>query len=172
MIALRIVLLVLLHLAVLAGMAAVVLGLSGNFILLGLALLVAALGHFAHLSLGAWLVLLGLAVLGEVVEALLGVAVARGFGATRWGMIGTFIGGLAGAAVGTAWIPLLGSLVGAFAGAFVGAFAGEILGGRRVPESARAGTGAFLGRVAATAFKLGIGAVIAFFTLKAAYPLV
>jgi hypothetical protein len=166
---LAVVLLALLHLAVLAGLAAVVLGLSGNFILLGLALAVAWIGGFEHLGLGLLLVLLGPALLGELVEMLLGVAVARRFGATRWGMIGTFLGGLAGAALGTAWIPIVGSLVGAIVGAFAGAFAGEMLRGRRARESARAGTGALVGRVAATAFKLLIGLAIAFFTLKAAY---
>jgi uncharacterized protein YqgC (DUF456 family) len=169
MAALAVVLLALLHLAVLAGLAAVVLGLSGNFILLGLALAVAWIGGFEHLGFGLLLVLLGLALLGELVEMLLGVVVARRFGATRWGMIGTFIGGLVGAALGTAWLPIVGSLIGAIAGAFGGAFAGEMLRGRRARESARAGTGALVGRVAATAFKLVIGFAIAFFTLKAAY---
>jgi uncharacterized protein YqgC (DUF456 family) len=166
---LAIVLLALLHLAVLAGLAAVVLGLSGNFILLGLALAVAWIGGFEHLGFGVLLLLLGLALFGELVEMLLGVAMARRFGATRWGMIGTFIGGLVGAAVGTAWIPILGSLIGAIVGAFAGAFAGETLRGARAREGARAGTGALVGRLAATAFKLVIGLAIAFFTLKAAY---
>lgn len=172
MIVLYILLLVLLHLAVLAGLLAVVLGLSGNFILLGLALLVALLGDFQHLSLFGWFALLGFAVLGEVVEAFLGIAAARKFGASRWGMIGTFIGGILGAAVGTAWIPVLGSLVGAFVGAFAGAFLGEFIKGQRAGPSARAGTGAFLGRVAASAFKLMIGFLIAIWILKAAYLLV
>ncbi len=172
MIALRIALLVLLHAAVVAGLFAVVLGLGGNFILLALALVVALLGGFQHLALWVWLALLGLAVLGEVVEAVLGVAAARGFGASRWGMIGTFVGGLGGAALGTAWIPLVGSLIGAFAGAFVGAFLGELAGGRGARVSARAGAGAFLGKVGATAFKLAVGTVIAVLALKAAYPLV
>lgn len=172
MIVLWILLLVLLHLAVLAGLAAVVLGLSGNFILLGLALVVAWIGGFQHLGLVHLLILLGLAVAGELVEAVLGVVAARRFGASRWGMIGTFVGGILGAAAGTAWIPLLGSLVGAFAGAFIGAFAGEMVGGRAAKPSARAGTGAFLGRVAATALKLGIGVVIGYSALRAAYPLV
>lgn len=166
---LGVVLLVLLHLAVLAGLAAVVLGLSGNFILLGIALAVAWVGGFEHLGIGPWLLLLGLALLGELVEMLLGVAVARRFGATRWGMIGTFVGGLAGAALGTAWFPIVGSLLGAVVGAFGGAFLGEMLRGSRARASARAGAGAVVGRVAAAVFKLGIGLVIVFFTLKAAY---
>ena len=168
---LHVLLLVLLHAAVLAGILAVVLGLSGNFILLGLALLVAALGHFHHLSLWLWFGLLALAVVGEIVEALLGMVTARGFGATRWGVIGTFVGGLLGAAAGTAWIPLVGSVIGAFVGAFVGAFAGERLRGAPTGDSARAGAGAFLGKVASTAFKLAIGVLFAFFTLRAAYAL-
>ena len=172
MIVLHILLLVLLHLAVIGGLFAVVLGLSGNFILLGLGLLVAVIGGFEHLSLVSLVVLLGLAILGEVVEAILGVATARRFGASRWGMIGTFLGGILGTVVGTAWIPVLGSLVGALVGAFVGAFIGEFLRGQQAGPSARAGTGAFLGRVAAGAFKLGIGFLIAFWTLRAAYPLV
>jgi hypothetical protein len=168
----RILLLILLHIGVVVGLLGVPLGLGGNFILLALALATAWIGHFAHLSLGLWFVFLALAVLGEIVESVLGVVAARGFGATRWGMLGTFAGGILGAVVGTAWIPVLGSLVGAFAGAFLGAFAGEILGGSRTGPSFRAGTGAFLGRVAATAFKMGVGGVIAWFTLKAGYALV
>lgn len=172
MVVLRILLLILLHLAVIGGLFAVVLGFSGNFILLGFALLVAALGGFEHLSVVSLVVLLALALLGEVVEAVLGMAAARRFGASRWGMIGTFLGGILGAVLGTAWIPLLGSLVGALVGAFAGAFVGELLSGQRTGPSARAGTGAFLGKVTASAFKLGIGILIAVLTLRAAYPLV
>jgi uncharacterized protein YqgC (DUF456 family) len=169
---LQIVLLVLLHLAILVGLLAVVIGLSGNFILLGLALLVAWIGKFTGMGWGTWLLLLGLAVVGEIVEAFLGVVAARGFGATRWGMIGTFLGGILGAVAGSAVLPVVGSLLGAFLGAFVGALAGELLRGRRTGESFRAGTGAFLGKLAAVSFKLAIGVVIAVFTLRAAYSLI
>ena len=172
MIVLHIFLLVLLHLGVLAGMLAIIFGLSGNFILLGLALLVGWLGGFSHISLLTLGVMLGLAILGEVVEAFLGIFTARKFGASKWGMIGTFLGGLIGAALGTVWLPLLGSLIGALVGAFGGAFAGEWMGGRGTKESARAGTGAFFGRVMATGFKLGIGVLLAYWILRGAYPLV
>jgi uncharacterized protein YqgC (DUF456 family) len=172
MIALEILLVVVLHVAVLAGLLAVVLGLSGNFILLGIALVVAWIGGFEHLTLAYLIGFLVLAVFGEIVEALLGVVAAKGFGASRWGMIGTFIGGIAGAALGTGVLPVVGSILGAFLGAFVGAFVGELLGGKGTLLGARAGFGAFLGKVAATSFKLVIGFMIAFYTLKAAYPLV
>lgn len=172
MIVLHIALLILLHIAVLGGLFAVILGLSGNFILLGLGLITAWIGGFEHLGWVMLLILLGLAVLAEVVEALLGIETARRFGASRWGMIGTFIGGILGAALGTAWIPVIGSIIGAFAGAFAGAFVGELLAGQTLEKGARAGTGAFLGKVAATTFKFGVGVLIAIYTLKAAYPLI
>jgi uncharacterized protein YqgC (DUF456 family) len=168
-----VVLLVLLHLAVLAGLLAVILGLGGNFILLGLALLVAWIGDFRTLGPGLWLGLLALAVGGEILEWILGVLMAKRFGATRWGMIGAFAGGLVGAAVGTAMFPVLGSLLGALLGGFLGALGGEIgFAGRGAAAGLKAGTGAFLGRLVATGAKLLIGLVIAWFTLRAAYPLV
>jgi hypothetical protein len=80
------------------------------------------------------------------VEAVLGMLVARGFGASRWGMIGAFAGGILGAVAGTAWVPLVGSLLGAAAGGFAGAFLGELLGGKTARQSLRAGTGALVGR--------------------------
>jgi len=170
--ALDLLLLVVLHGAVLAGLLAVVLGLSGNFILLGLALAVAWTGGFAHLSLLTWFLLLGGALLAEGVEALLGIAVARRFGATRWGMIGTFAGGILGAVAGTAMLPVVGSLLGALLGSFAGAFLGEFLRGQGSAGSLRAGAGAFLGRAFAGALKLALGIFIAIWTLRAAYPLV
>jgi uncharacterized protein YqgC (DUF456 family) len=169
--ALRVGLLVLLHVLVAGGLAAVVLGLGGNFILLGLAVLVAWAGDFHHLGWGTLLVLLGLALLGEIVESVLGLLVARGFGASRWGMIGAVLGGILGALAGTAWIPLAGSLAGAVLGSFAGALLGEMLGGKPFRPSLRAGTGALLGRGGAVFVKLILGGVIAAFTLRAAYAL-
>ena len=171
MIVLEVLLVVFLHIAVLLGLAAILLGLGGNFILLGVCFIAAASGGFQAITWPAWFTFLFLALLGEAVEMLLSIFTARSFGATRWGMLGTLVGGLAGAALGTAWIPILGSLVGAIVGSFGGAFLGEYLAGRRAGESMRAGTGAFLGRIAATVFKVAVGVVIAVYTLKGAYAL-
>lgn len=165
-------LLVLLHAAVLFGLLAIVLGLGGNFILWGLALATAWAGGFVHLSWTVLLVLLGLVVLGEVVESLLGLVAARGFGATRWGILGTFAGGIVGGIVGTAILPVIGSLLGAILGGFAGGFLGEYAAGRDMRRSLRAGFGGFLGRLAATAFKFALGAVLAYYTLRAGYAAV
>ena len=167
----QLLLLILLHLAVLGGLAAIVLGLGGLFILLALALGVAWAGDFTTLSLSTWVILLVATLLAELAEVGLGVVMARTFGATRWGMIGAFAGGVAGTMVGTAAWPVVGTLLGALLGSFAGAVAGELLRGETPGQGLRAGCGAFLGRVLAATFKLALGVVIAFVTLRAAYLL-
>lgn len=156
----RLLALALLDLVLLAGWIAIPLGLSGNFILLGAALVAAVVTRFEAVGVVA-LLIMGLAVVaGEVAEALLGSLTARRFGASRHGMIGAFVGGLAGGVLGTIVFPIIGSLVGSFAGAGAGAIAGELLRGRPAKDGARAGWGAFLGRIASTGIKMAIGAGI------------
>lgn len=155
--ALRLLALACLDLVLLAGWIAIPLGLSGNFILLGAALVTALATRFTAVG---WLALLimGLAVVaGEVIEAFLGSLTARRFGASKHGMIGAFVGGLAGGVLGTTALPIIGSLIGSFAGAGAGAIAGELTRGRTARDGARAGWGAFLGRVASTCIKMAIG---------------
>ena len=161
-----------LNLAVLGGLAAIVLGLGGTFILLALALGVAWAGHFTTLSLLTWSLLFVAALLVEALEFFLGVLMAQRFGATRWGMIGALLGGIAGTVVGTAGWPVVGTLVGALLGSFLGAVAGEILRGGGARKGVRAGCGAFLGRALAGAVKLALGLLIAVVTIRAAYLLV
>lgn len=168
----QLLLLVLLHLAVLAGLLAIVLGLGGIFILLALAFGVAWAGHFATLSPLTWAVLFVAALLVEGLEFLLGMFMAQRFGATRWGMIGALLGGIVGTLAGTAGWPVVGTLLGALVGSFLGAVVGEIVRGGSPREGVRAGCGAFVGRAAAGAIKLALGLVIAFVTLRAAYLLV
>jgi uncharacterized protein YqgC (DUF456 family) len=112
-------------------------------------------------------VLIGLAVLGEVVEFVAGAAGAAKQGASKRGvalaMIGAVVGSILGIAVG-APIPILGSfvmaLLGGAAGAFFGAYVGEAWKGR--PHDARiaAGRGAFSGRIWGTVGKLAVGVVM------------
>jgi uncharacterized protein YqgC (DUF456 family) len=52
-------------------------------------------------------------------------------------------------------------MVGAFIGRFVGALIGELTVGSSRKDSARVATGALIGRVVATAMKMGVGCTIA-----------
>jgi uncharacterized protein YqgC (DUF456 family) len=112
-------------------------------------------------------VLLGLAVLGEVVEFAAGAAGVGKQGGSRRGMalaiVGTMVGSIAGAFVSIP-IPILGPIVGALVGGAVGAFAGAWLGemwkGRTWQKGVEVGSGAFVGRLLGTAGKLAIGAMM------------
>ncbi|MBW3627757.1 MAG: DUF456 domain-containing protein [Gemmatimonadetes bacterium] len=151
--------------------AAQVLGLFLTAIgLPGLWLQVVSLGIFAWLggfvtvsaiSVGVVVVL---ALLAEVAEFLLGGRYAKKYGGGSRAAMGAIIGGIVGALVGFP-LPLLGSVFGAMFGAFLGAFLLELTTGRGASPALRAGWGAFLGRVVATAMKAGVGVVILVLTV-------
>ena len=112
-------------------------------------------------------VLLGLAVLGEVVEFAASAAGAAKQGASKRGvalsMIGAIVGSAIGLTVGTP-IPILGpfvmALLGGAVGAFIGAYVGEAWKGRAHGERLAVGRGVFAGRVWGTVGKLAVGAVM------------
>jgi uncharacterized protein YqgC (DUF456 family) len=110
------------------------------------------------------LVVVGLALVGEVAEALSGRWGARRFGGSSRAAWGALIGGFAGLFVGTP-VPILGSLLMSFVGTFVGAVAGEMWGRGATAPELRVGFGAVLGRAAGIGVKLGIAFVIAILSL-------
>ncbi|MBT8065223.1 MAG: DUF456 domain-containing protein [Gammaproteobacteria bacterium] len=114
---------------------------------------------FLGLFLGAWIddfaivgwatigVLAVLAVIAWVVDFVAGAAGARYLGASSRAFWGATIGAVVGIFFGFA-----GMLIGPFLGAVIG----ELSGGTNMLNSGRAGVGAWLGMVVATAVKLGI----------------
>ena len=141
----------------------VALGLPGTWLMVlsaaGLAWWRPEFELFSPLFLAA---LAGLALLAEIIEFISGSMGSKRAGGTRWGSVGALIGAIAGAILGTMFIPvpILGSIIGVCTGAFAGATAFELLGGRPVGESTRAGRGAALGRLVGIVVKLAIGGVI------------
>ncbi len=114
---------------------------------------------FCGLLLGAWIgdfatvgwitigIFAALTVVAQLVDFL-----ASAFGARY-----------AGAGVRAFWGATIGAIVGIFfgipglvLGPFIGAVLGEISGGANLRQSGKAGLGAWLGMVVATAFKLGV----------------
>jgi uncharacterized protein YqgC (DUF456 family) len=144
--------------------------LPGNWIVVGLAALFAWLLPVQAEQGMSWTtvaVLLGLAVLGEVIEFVAGAAGAAKQGASRraiaLSIVGAIMGSIVGLVIGTP-IPIIGSLVmavlGGAAGAFAGAYVGEVWKGRAEQERMAAGRGAFFGRIWGTVGKLAVGAVM------------
>ena len=111
-----------------------------------------------------WWVLLGclaLAVIGEIIEFIAGVAGAKKGGSSARGMWGALIGGILGVFIFTPlffFVPLFGTFLGAVVGTFVGALVGELSAERAtVSGSMKPAIGATIGRVIGTTSKVGIG---------------
>jgi uncharacterized protein YqgC (DUF456 family) len=126
-------------------------------------------GHFMF----SWTVLFvaaGLAVLGEVIEFVLGAAGARQAGGSMKAAALAIVGSLVGGIVGTALpVPLVGTLIGACLGAFAGSLLGDLWAGRPLFPSFAAGWGAAVGRFWGTVSKLAIGAIILVILTLAAF---
>jgi uncharacterized protein YqgC (DUF456 family) len=145
--------------------------LPGNWIIAGLAALFAWLIPVEAGGGISWTVvvmLVGLAVVGEILEFGAGAAGAAKQGASKrsvaLAMLGAAVGSMIGLVVGTIPIPILGSLVmavlGGAGGAFAGAYLGESWKGKPVAERMAAGKGAFAGRIWGTVGKLVVGMIM------------
>jgi len=148
----------------------VYLGLGGNFVIIGLALIHALVTGFDPITWKLLGVLLGLALVGEGIEFVVGTFYVAKQGASKAGVIGAFIGGLAGATLGNGLIPVIGAVLGSFVGAFCGAVAGEYYQRQRLEPSLQVGGHAFLGRFLAILIKHLIAMVMIFLILKATVP--
>jgi uncharacterized protein YqgC (DUF456 family) len=112
-------------------------------------------------------VLLLLALAGELVEFLAGMAGAARQRASRrslaLSLVGSIVGSLAGVAVGLP-VPVVGSAVAAVVGGALGAFLGAAIGehwkGTDPQRTLAVGSAAFWGRLWGTAGKLAVGAVM------------
>jgi uncharacterized protein len=144
----------------LLGLALIPLGLPGLWVIVLGIIGYGWLTDYRTVSGGFLAIVLGLALVGELLESWIGFRFARRYGGSRRAGWGALVGGLIGAIVGVP-LPIIGSVVGGFAGAFVGAALFEYSMARRSGAAARAGWGAVLGRAAAAAIKLALGLVIA-----------
>ena len=147
---------VLLYLFMVALLSLTILGLAGNWFIVAIALVI----KFAGWGTMTWWwfgLVAALAVLGEVVESLLGLVVVIKKGGTRWGAIGSFVGGLLGVFLGAGLTPPIGSVLCGFLGAFVGAALGEYIRNERLEEALRVGFWSIVGRTLATMGKVAVG---------------
>lgn len=158
----------LLAIAFLIGLILVPFGLPGLWLMVAALTGYAALGGFERVGWGAVALVVGLALVGEALEALFGFRMARRYGGAGRAGWGALIGGLIGAVVGTP-LPIIGNIVGAFVGAFVGAALFQYTAVPEVRGSLGAGWGAVLGRAFGAAIKIGLGLVIAIIGLYAAW---
>src|SRR6266550_3325499 len=130
------------------GLCLIPLGLPGLWVMVAGILAYGWLTDFRTVGVWVIVIVLGVALLGEIIENWLGFRFAKRYGgSTRSG-----------------WGALLGGLV----GSFIGAALFEYSYSRRAGVATRAGWGAVVGRAAAAAMKIALGLVIAAIGLFAA----
>jgi uncharacterized protein YqgC (DUF456 family) len=131
-----------------AGILGLVVPMLPGAPLLFAGLLVAAwIEDFAYVGPWTLTVLAFMAVLTYVVDFGAGALGAKGFGATKYAMVGAFGGALVG---------ILFGLPGIILGTFLGAVAGELFANRSLRDAGAAGLGATIGLAVGVAAKMAL----------------
>jgi len=139
------------------GLISLLFGLPGTFIILADSILYGWYKGFNEITTKVIIVLAALALLGELLEFLLGIAGAKKGRASKSAIVGSIAGGTVGAILGAPFLFGIGSVLGAFLGAFAGAFLVELLKKKGFDQAIQSGRGAFFGRVFGTITKGAIG---------------
>ena len=135
-------------LMVIAGLAGTVIPAMPGVPLVFAGLFVGAwIGDFQHVGWVTIGILAALAAVAWIVDFVAGAAGARYLGASSRAFWGATLGAIVGIFFG---------LVGMLLGPFIGAMIGELSAGNDLVSSGRAGVGAWLGMVVATAVKLAL----------------
>ena len=149
-----------LTLVLILSLVMIALGLPGLWVMIASAVIYNITTHSDAIG---WFTLIGvgvLALIAEYFEFTMSAKYARKYGGSRRAGWGAMIGGTIGVFMGFP-VPIIGPLIGAFVGSFIGALIGELTVGSSKSDSARVATGALIGRVVATAMKMGVGCAIA-----------
>jgi len=143
----------------LASLLSLMLGIPGNWMILGASCLYGYLTGFQELTGQMLWVLALLTLFGEGVEYLMGIVGAKRFGSSNRGIVFSMVGGFVGALVCAPLFFGFGAILGALGGSFLGAVLVEIGadGPDRWRKALRSGLGNFLGRIGGMVTKLAIG---------------
>lgn len=142
------------------GIALNILSLPGNWVAVILLVLWAWLAPPTGISVLYLIVIIVLALAGEVLEFLLQLRGAKKYGSSSKGTFAGLVGAFIGALLGAPILFGLGALPGALLGAFVGCLIMELIGGRPIAEAKRAAWGALTGKFSGIILKITIGLTI------------
>ena len=104
-----------------------------------------------------FLLLAGLALVGEILEFALQAWGSKRYGGSGKGALGGMVGAIAGAVIGAPFLFGIGAFLGALAGAFCGCFLVELASRRALQHALGAAWGAMLGRFGGTVLKMACG---------------
>ncbi|WP_029898825.1 DUF456 domain-containing protein [Desulfohalovibrio reitneri] len=144
--------------------------LPGNWLLLAFMLVWKWFHPEMSQGWGFFLLLGGLAAVGEVIQFLTQAVGVKRYGGSRrgnwWSIFGSIIGAVLGAPIGFG----LGAIPGAFLGAYAGGLAAERTLNRPWKEAHRSAMGALFGNVLGIVAKFGIGVFMFWLSVPAVWP--
>src|SRR3989454_71911 len=146
----------LLGVCIILGLVLVPLGLPGLWVMVAGIVGYGWLTDFRSIGVATIAVVLGIAFLGEIIEAWLGFRFARTFGGSRRSAWGALVGGIVGAVMGVP-VPIVGSVIGAVLGSFARAAPFEYSLSRPPDTAAPAGWGGLVGPATAAAAEIAVG---------------
>lgn len=161
---------ILLFICLIAGLAIVIVNLPGLWVMALAAAVYAVLTSLSLITPKVLLLLLGLALVAEIIDVFAAGAGAKRAGASRRGLIGAIVGGMLGGFIFSFILPLIATLAGVCLGTFLGALIAELSAGKEVGQSVRIGVNATAGRLIGTLCKLSFGAVMLLITMWYAWP--
>jgi uncharacterized protein YqgC (DUF456 family) len=150
-----------------ASLFLIIFSLPGTWVILGLTGLWAAFVDGPAFTTQFFLILAGLALLGEIAEFFAGHWGAKKFGGSNKGSMGGMIGAIIGAIVCAPILFGLGALLGALGGGFLGCWLVERHRGMANKNALRAAFGATLGRFGGFIIKLGVGVTMLVLSIPA-----
>lgn len=145
--------------------------LPANWLVVGLVVLWRFLNPVpGDMNMWFFVMLVGLAVLGEVIEFATQAWGAKRYGSSTGGMWAGIVGALAGALLGVPFFLGLGAVLGALVGAWLGCYGLERLRGRSDAEASRAARGALVGRFLGLVIKCAMGVLMLGLVYDAIWP--
>ena len=143
----------------LVGLIIAALGLPGTFVVLAGAVIYNLITWSWSVSLQTLFILLGIALLAELIEFVFGLVGAKVFRMSGWTTFGFIAGLILGAIVGVP-VPILGSVLGMLLGSFLGAFIFSYAEKHDFKKSLKAGIGAFVTGISSIILKLALAVVM------------
>lgn len=140
----------------LVGLAMTAVRLPGGWLIVITALVHGWCTDWQPITATIAVVLVGLAIGGEVLELLMSAVTARKAGASRRAAWGGLIGGIVGMFVLSLPMPIIGTFFGAMAGCFCGAMIAELTVDKTVTDSAKVGVFSAIGLVLGAIAKLAV----------------
>ena len=145
--------------------------LPGNWAMVALVVAWALLVPGNGLGLMFFVLFIGLAIAGELVEFGAQIWGARKYGSSRVSTWAGIVGAIVGAVFGAPFMFGVGAVFGALFGAWAGCFLAEVLSRRQLTAAAfRAAQGAFVGRFLGMVVKFGLGMAMLALTASHVWP--